>query len=323
VLKTSLCDLFRIEHPIILAPMGSATSAEFAAAMSNAGGLGSIGTLGRATDDVLNDLSQIRTLTDRPYAVNHVPQSLDEAAFAETLRAQPAVISFSLGDPGELVDLARGAGSAVMLQVTTVEQAVLGAERGVDVIIAQGGEAGGFGGTISTFVLLPQVVDAVAPIPVVAAGGIVDGRGLAAALMLGAVGANVGTRFLASREAPIDARWQEAILGAKSEDAIKADVINVLDPNPGAEGFGTVPRSLRTPFLDDWNSRLDEVESRREQLTAHVAEMYESGRGLDVVRTAGQSAGAIRDVVPLAEIVQRMVGEAETVLRSAGALIRS
>jgi enoyl-[acyl-carrier protein] reductase II len=323
VLKTSLCDLFGIEHPIILAPMGSATSAEFAAAMSNAGGLGSIGTLGRATDDVLNDLNQIRTLTDRPYAVNHVPQSLDEAAFAETLRAQPAVISFSLGDPGELVDLARGAGSAVMLQVTTVEQAVLGVERGVDVIIAQGGEAGGFGGMISTFVLVPQVVDAVAPIPVVAAGGIVDGRGLAAALMLGAVGVNVGTRFLASREAPIDARWQEAILGAKSEDAIKADAINVLDPNPGAEGFGTVPRSLRTPFLDDWNSRLDEVESRREQLAAEVAAMYESDRGLDVVRAAGQSAGAIRDVLPVAEIVQGMIAEAETELRNAGMLIRS
>lgn len=323
MLRTSLCDILGIDHPIILAPMGSATSAEFAAAAANAGGLGSIATLGRPTDAVVDDLKRIRTLTDRPFAVNHVPQSLDEAAFAETLRVQPAIISFSLGDPGELVELARGAGSKVMLQITTVEQAVLGVERGVDLIVAQGGEAGGFGGMISTFVLVPQVVDAVAPVPVVAAGGIVDGRGLAAALMLGAVGVNIGTRFLASQEAPIDARWQEAILGAKSEDAIKADAINALDPNPGAEGFGTVLRSLRTPFLDEWNTRLDEMESRREKLAAEVAAMYESDRGLDVVRTAGQSAGAIREILSVAEIMRSMVEEAEAALRNAGSLIQT
>ena len=323
MLQTTLCDLFGIDHPIILAPMGSATSAEFAAAMSNAGGLGSIATLGRATDDVLNDLNRIRELTDGPFAVNHVPQSLDESAFAETLRTQPEVISFSLGDPGELVDMAHAAGAKVMLQATTVEQAVRGAELGVDVIIAQGSEAGGFGGMISTFVLVPQVVDAVAPVPVVAAGGIVDGRGLAAALMLGAAGVNMGTRFLASREAPIDERWQEAILAAKSEEAIKADAFNALDPNPGLEGFGTVLRSLRTPFLDEWNTRFEEVAARREELLAQVGDLYESGRRHEVVLTAGQSAGAIQDILPVAEIVRRVVGEAEAVLRSAGSLMQA
>ena len=109
-----------------------------------------------------------------------------------------------------------------MVQVTTVGQAVQAAERGVDVIIAQGSEAGGYGGTISTMALVPQVVDAVSPIPVVAAGGIYDGRGIAAAFMLGAVGVNMGTRFLASKEAPIDDDWKQAIIEAHSEDAVKA-----------------------------------------------------------------------------------------------------
>ena len=119
------------------------------------------------------------------------------------VQARPAVISFALGDPGDLVKQAHDAGARVMLQVTTVAQAVEAAERGVDVIIAQGGEAGGYCGSVSTMALVPQVVDAVSPIPVVAAGGIFDGRGIAAALMLGAVGVNMGTRFLASKEAPI------------------------------------------------------------------------------------------------------------------------
>src|SRR5688500_6182131 len=158
MLKTSLCDLFRIDYPIILAPMGSATSAEFAAAASNAGGLGSIGTLNRSTEAVLRDIEAIAGLTTRPCAVNHIPPALDEITFRATLEARPAAISFVLGDPGgDLVRRAHDAGARVIVQVTTVAQAVQAAERGADVIIAQGGEAGGYGGTVSTFPLLPQV----------------------------------------------------------------------------------------------------------------------------------------------------------------------
>ncbi len=321
MLHTPLCDLFGIQHPIILAPMGSATSAEFAAAVSNAGGLGSIGTLSRSNEAVLRDLDTIRSLTSRPFAVNHVPQSLDESAFAATLRLQPAVVSFALGDPGELVEMAKAAGAKVMLQVTTVAQAELGAELGVDVIIAQGSEAGGFGGSISSMVLLPQVVDAVSPIPVVAAGGIFDGRGLAAALLLGAVGVNMGTRFLASREAPISSEWQQAVVAAKSEDAIKADAINALNPNPGAEGFGTVLRSLRTPFLDTWNSHPDQVREKRDQLMTETAELHATGRSHEVVMTAGQGSGAIKGIKSAAEIIESIVAEAEAVLRSAGRFV--
>src|SRR5262249_25820317 len=163
----------------------------------------------------------------------------------------PAVISFALGDPGDLVRQAHDVGSLVMLQVTTVAQATEAAERGVDVIIAQGGEAGGYCGDVSTIALGPQVVCAVSPIPVGAAwGGIFDGRGIAAALVLGASGVNLGTRFIATQEAPAPYTWKQAIIAAKSEDAIKVEVLNDISPLPGTAGFGTVLRSLRTDFLD-------------------------------------------------------------------------
>src|SRR5215218_9916304 len=300
MLKTSLCDLLGIEHPVILAAMGSATSAAFAAAVSNAGGLGSIATLGRTTEEIIRDLDTIRGLTDRPFAVNHIPQTLDETAFAATLRLPPAVISFALGDPGDLVRRAHDAGAKVMLQVTTVSQAIQAAERGVDIIIAQGGEAGGYGGVVSTLPLVPQVVDAVAPIPVVAAGGIFDGRGLAAALVLGAAGVSLGTRFLASLEAPIEENWRQAVLAARSEDAIKAESLNAVNPLPATAGFGTVLRSLRTPFLEEWNSRLVEAERQRDRLRAEMTTAVQVGRRIDFLATAGQTAGAITDDLSVA-----------------------
>jgi len=130
MLRTSLCDLLGIDVPIILAPMGSATSGEFAAAVSNQGGLGGIGSLFRTTAAIKRDIDVVRELTKRHYAVNHIPQLLDAEAFRYTLAARPAVISFALGDPGDLVRQAHDAGTRVMLQVTTVGQAIQAAERG-------------------------------------------------------------------------------------------------------------------------------------------------------------------------------------------------
>jgi nitronate monooxygenase/enoyl-[acyl-carrier protein] reductase II len=204
-----------------------------------------------------------------------------------------------------------------MLQATTVAQAVQAAERGVDVIIAQGGEAGGYAGSVSTMALVPQVVDAVSPIPVVAAGGIFDGRGIAAALMLGAVGVNLGTRFLASREAPISDEWKLAIAGAKSEDAIKVEVLNDISPLPGTAGFGTVLRSLHTPFLDEWSAKPEEARRNRDRLRDHVVSTHQVGRQHDTLLTAGQTAGGIKEILPVAEIMRRLVAEAEAALSRA------
>jgi nitronate monooxygenase/enoyl-[acyl-carrier protein] reductase II len=210
-----------------------------------------------------------------------------------------------------------------MLQVTTVEQAVRGAEHGVDIIVAQGGEAGGYGGVIGSLILIPQVVDAVRPLPVVAAGGIFDGRGLAAALMLGAVGVNLGTRFLASQEAPIEEGWQQAILSARSEDAIKADALNAINPpaGTGPGSYGTVLRALRSDFLDRWNADLAQAASKRDELRAQVATSAREGGRQQTIAGAGQSAGAIHEVLPVAEIISRLIAGAEAALAQASPTI--
>jgi enoyl-[acyl-carrier protein] reductase II len=322
MLRTRLCDLLGIKVPIILAPMGSATSAELAAAVSNQGGLGGIGSLFRTTAAIKRDIDVVRKLTSRPYAVNHIPQTLDAEAFRYTLQARPAVISFALGDPGDLVQQAHDVGARVLLQVTTVAQAVEAAARGVDVIIAQGGEAGGYGGEVSTMALVPQVVDAVSPIPVVAAGGIYDGRGVAAALMLGAAGVNLGTRFVASKEAPVSDAWKQAIARAESEDAMKADILNEISPLPGTAGYRTVLRSLHTPFLDEWSAKREQARGNRDRLREHIVSTHQAGRQHETLLTAGQSAGGIKDILPVAEIMRRLLAETEAVLANAAQRLR-
>src|SRR6266567_557337 len=300
MLSTQLCDLLQIEFPVIQAGMGPFTGAQLVAAVSSAGGLGSLGASQRPGADLERQLALIRRLTDRPFAVNHLVPTLNQEAFALTLTAKPSIISLALGEPGDLVKRAHDVGILVMQQVHTVKQARQAAEREVDVIIAQGSEAGGFGGTVAALALVPQVVDAVSPIPVVAAGGIADGRGLAAALVLGAQGINVGTRFLATREAPISEGWKQAILAAESEDAVKVEVWNDMFPLPGGGGYGTVPRALRTPFIEEW----------------------QQGRLHETVPFSGQTTGLIRDILPAGDIVRSIVAQAEEALKRASQLLR-
>jgi enoyl-[acyl-carrier protein] reductase II len=320
MLKTPLCDLFGIEVPIILAPMGTCTSAELAAAVSNAGGLGGIGTLFRATAAIKRDIDVVRTLTRRPFAINHIPQTLDAEAFAHTLQARPAVISFTLADPGDLVRQAHDVGARVMVQVTTVAQAVQAAERGADAISAQGSESGGYCGDVSTMALVPQVVDAVSPIPVVASGGIFDGRGIAAVLMLGAAGVNLGTRFIASTEAPAPNEWKEAITAAQSEDAIKVEVLNDISPLPGTAGFGTVLRSLHTTFLDEWSAKREEARRERDRLRGQIVSTTQAGRQHECLLTAGQTVGGIHEILSVGEIMRRLMAETEAALALAPGL---
>jgi nitronate monooxygenase/enoyl-[acyl-carrier protein] reductase II len=201
-------------------------------------------------------------------------------------------------------------GCLFVQQVHSVEHAELAAEAGADAIIAQGGEAGGFGAYVGTMGLVPQVVDAVAPVPVAAAGGIFDGRGLAAALVLGAAGVNVGTRFLASIEASVHDDWKQRIVDSTSEDAVKVEFADEVFPPPSPGGFAVKPRSLRTPFIDNG---VGDADAKRNELMTALAE----GRTHELVPFTGQSAGGVQNVLPAGEIVRQLVEHAEAALREA------
>jgi len=322
MLHTPLCDLLGLEYPIIQAGMGDFISGELTAAVSNAGGLGTLSRGRDSIEEFPQHLALTKELTSRPFAINHLVPTLNEDTFALTLEARPTAVSFALGDPGDLVKRVQDSGILVIQQVHTVRQAFQAAERGVDVIIAQGSEAGGFAGTVAALALVPQVVDAVRPIPVVAAGGIGDGRGLAAALGLGAQGVNIGTRCLASAEASCGEGWKQAILAAQSEDAIIADVFNDIIPLPGTGGYGTVPRAIRTPFIEKWQGDRDGAREHAGELRVQVRAAIPEARFHEFVPFAGQTVGMINDVLPAGEIVRKMAAEAEAALERAN-LIRS
>jgi enoyl-[acyl-carrier protein] reductase II len=311
-MRTDLCEVLGLEVPIIQAGMSVHTSPALVVAVAEAGALGSLGAWGRPADALDAGLREIREGTDRPFAVNFLPPDLDEEAFASTLASGVPVISFATGDPGDLVARAHDAGSLVTNQITTVEHAEQAAELGVDVIIAQGGEAGGYGGDVASTVLVPQVVQRVAPVPVVAAGGFIDGAGLVAALALGACGISVGTRFLATIESPIHPDYQKRILTAGARDAVKSPRFNLLSPSPGSTGYGTAVRVLRSAFVD----RVAEVEDEGgvSRLLEELISAGREGTAHELVAAAGQSAGRIGHVEPAAAIVRQIVAEADAVL---------
>jgi nitronate monooxygenase/enoyl-[acyl-carrier protein] reductase II len=319
MMHTSVCDNLGIEVPIMQAAIWPATAPELVAAVSEAGGLGSIGSVFESAESVQRQIARVREISPRPFAVNHIVPLLDEEAFQATLEAKPAVISFALGYPGELVERAHSAGAKVVHQIHTVGQARKAAELGVDVIIAQGSEAGGQGMAlgVGAMALIPQVVDAVDPIPVLAAGGVADGRGLAAALVLGAQGANVGTRFLASEEASADEGWKRTILETESEDVVRFEAWEGIFPPAGGGAYQTVPRVLRTPFVEEWSGRTQEARREAERLREEVLSAIRGRTTHELLPFTGQTAGMVHDILPAREIVEKMVSEAERALRRA------
>ena len=319
VLRTPVCDVLGIEAPIMQAAIWPATAPELVAAVSDAGGLGSIGAVFESAESVRRRIARVRELTSRPFAVNHVVPLLDEATFRVTLEAEPAVVSFALGHPGALVERAHAAGAKVVHQVHTVGQAREAAEAGVDAIIAQGSEAGGQGMAlgVGAMALIPQVADAVDPIPVLAAGGVADGRGLAAALVLGAQGTNVGTRFLASEEASADEGWKRAILESESEEAVRFEAWEGIFPPAEGGSYATVPRVLRTPFVEEWSGRTQEARLEAGRLREEVLSAIRERTTHELLPFTGQTAGMVHDILPAGEIVAGMVAEAERALARA------
>ncbi|MEU3778029.1 nitronate monooxygenase [Streptomyces sp. NPDC032472] len=319
MLRTPVCDVLGIDVPIVQGALGGPwqQGVELPAAVSNAGGLGSLPTALRTAAQAREDMARLRGLTERPFAVNMTRRPFDPEVFDAVVAAGPPVFSLALGAPGDLVGRVHDAGALYVQQVTTVEQALRAAEAGADVIIAQGTEAGGFSGQVSTMVLVPQVVDAVAPLPVLASGGIADGRGLAAALVLGAQGVSIGTRFLASAECAVPDEWKAAIGAAASQDAVKVAFAQHVLPPPTEGGYDTVPRSLRTEFVDEWNARGQAAADTADALRNQVMTAMRNGTAHRLLPLTGQSAGLIGDVAPAADLVHRLAGEAEAVLRAA------
>jgi NAD(P)H-dependent flavin oxidoreductase YrpB (nitropropane dioxygenase family) len=203
--------------------------------------------------------------------------------------------------------------------VSTVHEAARAAEAGADVLVAQGTEGGGHVGVMGSLVLVPQVVRAVAPLPVLAAGGIADGAGLAAAIMLGAEGVLLGTRLLATPEAPLPQPFKEAICASDGHDTLLSELPDVISGNVWPGAFARV---LRTPFVQEWLGREGEVRARRSELRERLARARESGNVSESAPLVGQDAGLIESIEPAADVVRRIVEEAERLLvRRAGEVL--
>ena len=315
MITTPLCTLLGIERPILNASMAGTATGQLAAAVSEAGGFGMIGGTNPGGASWLREQIRIaRSLTSRPFGVGFISSFPETAELARVaLDAGVAAINHSFADPTPFVDATHTAGAKLFVQVQTLALAIRAAEAGADVIIAQGGEAGGHAGAIGTFALLPAVVDAVAPVPVVAAGGIADGRGLAAALLLGAQGAWMGTRFVASHEWGGGSWEQDAVLAATSDDTVQTRLYDLVAERPFPRE--NPDRMLRNAFIDRWNDREEEIPAHREELQAEIAAGSERADLAVAGISAGVSSGLIASKQPAGEIVRSIVEDAEALLR--------
>ncbi|QIP82943.1 nitronate monooxygenase [Streptomyces sp. Tu 2975] len=315
MLSTPVCRLLGIDVPVLCAAFGPWEEVALAAAVCEAGGMGSLGSAVRAVPELKEQWAGLRRLTDRPFAINHTTRPFDEEAFQATLEARPAAVSFHLAVPPDLIARAHDAGIVWIQQVSDARQAAEALEAGADVLVAQGGEAGGHSGDVGTMVLVPQIVDMAGDTPVIAAGGIADGRGLAAALALGAQGVLMGTRFLASAEMSVSDEWKQRIVESDAVDAVK--VINnerIMPPFNRPGSFG-VPRSLRTPLVDALREHPEQVDPA--ETVPRVMEAVRAGRGDEYLPFTGQSTALVHEILSAREIVHRTVREARTALEGA------
>ena len=313
MLHTRVCELLGIEHPIIQAGMaGSSTSAELVAAVSNAGGLGILGCLGRTADEAVVDIRRIRMLTNRPFGVNFVLHVRDEDTFAACLAERVPIFSFFRGDPGEVVPRAHAVGALTIHQITTTAEAAHACEAGVDLIIAQGHEAGGHNGPIPLNLLLPEVLKITGDRPVIAAGGLVDGHDLADMIKLGAAGILMGTRFLATDEAPISDAYKHAILAANGPDATIAS--GIFDLLWGTEWPGVTVRALQNSFTQRWVGHEDTLLEQRESALARFERANQEDNIAERGLLAGMGSSRISDIRPAGDIILEIVAEAERLL---------
>lgn len=319
-IHTKLCDFLGTRHPIMLAGMGGVSYAELAAAMCNAGGYGVLGMAGTSPDFIASQMARVKDLTDKPFGVDLLaadPGSLEKSVDVIIEGGADSFVA-GLGVPMPIMKKLKDAGVKVMVVGGAVKHAIKAEQAGCDAVILQGGEGGGHTGLVGTLPLVAQAVEAV-DIPVVAAGGIYDGRGLAAALSLGAVGVWMGTRFIASAEAHAAQSYKETVVGAGDTDTTRTRCYS-----------GKPMRCRTNDYIRDWESRPDDIQPFPMQAIHSVQTDVIGGIGgvtdetrLDSGKSCfamGQSAGGVKDILPVKEIVDRIMAEAEEAIGKVASL---
>jgi NAD(P)H-dependent flavin oxidoreductase YrpB (nitropropane dioxygenase family) len=331
-LRTPLCERLGIDLPLAQAPIGSAAAPHLVAAVADAGGLGMLALTWRGPEQARRDIRTVRQLTARPFAANLVLDFPVAETLSVCLDEGVPIISTFWGDPVRVTSQVHQAGALHMHTVGSVPEAVHAADNGVDVIVAQGWEAGGHvRGTTTTMVLVPAVVDAVGPLPVMAAGGIGDGRGVVAALTLGAHGVWLGTRFLATSEAFTHDVYRQHLVDANAEDAVYTRCFD--------GGWPHAPhRAVRNGTLQRWEDAGSPAAPRRPgegdvlavDTAGHAHHRYEdlmplpgmTGDLADMALYAGQSVQLVHDVGPAAQAVRDIAAQAAAVIEQMAHLTR-
>jgi NAD(P)H-dependent flavin oxidoreductase YrpB (nitropropane dioxygenase family) len=316
MIHTRICQLLGIVHPIVLGGMGTATSAPLVAAVSNAGGFGTLGTSAFNAAQLDAEVAAIRERTEKAFGINHLLFQIQEEMFAVTLCAQPRVVAFAWArkdqDLRQYFQRARDAGSKVMYMAGEVSEALRAAEAGADVLVAQGTEAGGHVSWMASLPLVPMMVRAVAPLPVLSAGGIADGRGLAAALALGAEGVLLGTRFMATPEAPIHPNFKQAIVKSDGHDTVLTEIPDIASQRvwPGA-----MSRAQRNKFIERWAGREWALRQNASEVGKQVLTARAAGDVDNASLSFGQDAGLIDSIKSVREVVQEVIAEAEQIIK--------
>lgn len=323
MLRTRVTETFGITHPVMSAPMALHTGGRLAGAVTAAGGLGSFGGThpARGPDWIEAEIATIREATDGPFAIGFITAFIPmfEPLFDAALRAteRPAVVALSFGDPQPWLDRAKEAGATVMCQVQTLQDAARAVDAGADVLVVQGTEAGGHTGTMSLLPFLAAAAGRWPHVPLLAAGGIGDGRTLAAALLAGADGAWLGTSFMATAEAvEVHDVNKELIVASDGGDTVLDRAYDILSGLPWPEGIGV--RTRRNRFTDEWSGREVELLERREEFASPSGPPpFDSPPDPDADMVLyGQSAAFVPAVRPAAEVVHTVCREAEAILRS-------
>ena len=315
-LGTAFTELCGVRHPIALAPMGGSAGGALAAAVSNAGGLGLLGGGNGDIEWLARELPIVARGTRAPWGVGFQSWAVDRGTVELALASRPSAVMLSFGDPGPLAEPVRAAGAMLIIQVTDLDEARQALDLGADVIVAQGTEAGGHSARHgwSTLPFVPVVLDLAAPVPVLAAGGIADGRGVAAALALGAAGALVGTRLLATAEALADPAAKKAIVDGSGEDTERSAVLDIARGSRWPREY--IARTMAHPFLDEWRDREDELAASplaRSDYRRGAA----SGEFPPQPVWASQAIDLITDLPPAADVVAALARQAEEALARA------